>query len=177
MPRSIELLVIHCTASKNGDSLFSTEGGVQISPVEIVDRWHRQRGFLRKGEDRARLNPNLSSIGYHWLIGTDGTRYSGRASNEIGAHAQHFNARSLGVCMVGIDRFTTAQWSALADVVRRLTLQYRIPLESPQPDPRGLRGVCGHNELPGVAKACPGFSVHDWIARGLQPLPNQILQA
>ncbi len=174
MPRKIELLVIHCTASKNGDSLFRTEGGVQISPVEIVDRWHRERGFLRQGAARASLNPNLSSIGYHWLIGIDGTRYSGRAASETGAHARPVNAHSLGICMVGTDRFTAAQWAALADVVRRLSLQYRIPIAR---DPRGLRGVCGHNEIPEVAKACPGFSVRDWIARGLQPLPNQILQA
>lgn len=175
MPRAIQLLVLHCTASSNGDSLFRKEDGLIVTPVEIVDRWHRERGFHRKPEDRARLNADLASIGYHWLIYTNGTRASGRSANEVGAHALRYNSASMGIAMVGTSKFTLAQWNALEEVVRALCDQYRIPLAPINTrDPRGLRGVCGHNELPDVAKACPGFSVRDWINRGLKPLPSQI---
>lgn len=178
MPRSIQLLVIHCTASANGDDLFRTEAGHALTPVEIVDRWHRERGFQRKREDRARLNPDLSSIGYHWLIYTNGARATGRSHNEMGAHAQGYNAHSIGIALVGTDRFTPQQWAAAAEMVQILTAQYRIPLQSPDTrDPRGLIGVCGHNELPDVAKACPGFSVRDWIARDLKPLSKNTWSA
>lgn len=178
MPRAIQLLVIHCTASKNGDSLFRTEAGQSIPPVQIVDRWHRERGFARTAEARARLNPNLSSIGYHWLIQTDGVRVSGRAEYEIGAHAVGHNQNSLGVALVGTDQFTAAQWIALAEVVQILCAQYRIPLQPADPrDPRGLRGVIGHGEIPDVKKACPGFSVKQWLASGLTPLARNVRSA
>lgn len=176
MPRTIQLLVIHCTASKNGDSLFRTEGGRSVTPVEIVDRWHRERKFARRAEDRARMNPDLAAIGYHWLIYTNGARATGRAAHEVGAHAVRYNAHSVSVCMVGTDKFTPPQWAALADTVRALCAQYNIPLESPDPrDPRGLRGVCGHGELPDVAKLCPGFSVKQWLQRGMRPLDKHVI--
>lgn len=178
MPRAIQLLVIHCTASRNGDSLFRTEAGQSISPVQIVDRWHRERGFLRKPEARARLNPDLTSVGYHWLIYTNGNRVTGRAADEIGAHAAGYNQGSIGIALVGTDQFTPAQWSALAEVVQILCAQYRIPLQPANPrDPRGLRGVIGHGEIPDVKKACPGFSVKQWLAAGLTPLARNVRSA
>ena len=53
---------------------------------------------------------------------------------------------------------------------------YNIPLAPPQLVVRDGRnfvlspGVCGHREIPGVAKTCPGFDVSDWLAGGLIPL-------
>lgn len=178
MPRAIQLLVIHCTASANGDSLFRTEGGQTITPVQIIDRWHRERGFARKPDARARLNPDLSSIGYHWVIYTDGARATGRSAFEIGAHVSGHNQSSIGIALVGTDQFTPAQWDALAAVVKALCGQYRIPLSAADPrDPRGLRGVIGHGEILGVNKACPGFSVAQWLRSGLVPEAKHVRSA
>lgn len=175
MPRSIQLLVIHCTASRNGDSLFRQEDGQTITPVEIIDRWHRERGFARQPDARARLNMSLSSIGYHWVIYTNGARASGRADYEVGAHARGANQNSIGIALVGTDQFTAVQWASLAEVVQMLCLQHRIPLQPADPrDPRGLRGVIGHGEIPNVKKACPGFSVRQWLGQGLTPPPRGV---
>lgn len=178
MPRAIQLLVIHCTASANGDSLYRTEAGQSIPPIQIIDRWHRERGFLRKPEARARLNPDLTSVGYHWLIHGNGDRATGRAADEIGAHAAGYNQNSIGIALVGTDAYTPAQWATLAEVVQILAAQYRIPLRPVDTrSPAGLVGVCGHNEIPDVKKACPGFSVRDWINRGLAPLARHVQRA
>ena len=52
-----------------------------------IDRWHRERGWLK--------------IGYHYVIKRDGTVETGRELEEVGAHAKGHNAISVGICMVG----------------------------------------------------------------------------
>ena len=165
MPRQINFLVIHCSASPNG----------RWTDVSTIDRWHRERRFARTAAARARWQPMLSSIGYHWVIYTDGKAVPGRSPEELGAHAAGYNTGSLGLCLVGTDHFTEAQWITLAQKVRELCAQYGIPLQPAAPkDPRGLRGVIGHGQLPGVAKACPGFDVRAWLAAGLSIPPDHL---
>ena len=75
--RTITLLVVHCTATPAG------------RPVgrDTVDSWHRQRGW--------------SGIGYHYLVSLDGIVETGREEARVGAHCQHHNAHSIGICYVG----------------------------------------------------------------------------
>lgn len=35
--------------------------------------------------------------------------------------------------------------------------------------------VLGHRDLPNVKKACPGFSVTNWLGNDMQPLPAHVL--
>lgn len=168
MPRPIQFIVIHCSATPNG----------RWTTVSDINLWHRARKFRRSGAARAAHQPMLDAIGYHWVIYTDGRRVPGRAAEELGAHASGYNAGSLSVCLVGTDRFTPAQWESLRTLVRELCTQYRIPLDAADvKDPRGLRGVVGHRDLPGVAKTCPGFSVRAWLLQGFSPLLDHLLQA
>jgi len=165
MPRQINFLVIHCAATPNG----------RWTDVSAINLWHRQRGFKRTAAVRHRYQPMLDAIGYHWVIYTDGRRVPGRSPEELGAHAAGFNRDSLGICLVGTDKFTEVQWVALAALVRELCAQYGIPLQLADPkDPRGPRGVIGHGQLPGVAKSCPGFDVRKWLAMGLNPDQSNI---
>ena len=60
--RKITDIIIHCSA---------TVEGVNVSAATI-DMWHRKRGF--------------NSIGYHYVIGIDGTIQSGRPVSVAGAH-------------------------------------------------------------------------------------------
>lgn len=147
MPRKIDLIVIHCTASPNGRPVT----------VEDIDAWHRERGFMRLSRYLMDFNPHLSSIGYHYVIGVDGAVHTGRHTDEIGAHAQGHNGNSIGVCMVGTDKFTLAQWKSLAELVLKLLdiVDIRIGDETPI--------VVGHRDLPGVHKDCPGFDVQAWL--------------
>lgn len=130
--RKIDLIVIHCSATKPSQDIGRTE----------IDRWHRERGWL--------------GIGYHFVIRRNGKVENGRPVEKIGAHVQGLNANSIGICLVGglnaaghpAPEFTPQQWDALETLVRTLKAQY--------PDAR----IAGHNEF--AAKACPSFNVQEW---------------
>lgn len=167
--RPINLIVIHCSASPNGDSLFRGSPGTPgfQTPVSAIDGWHAKRGFHRDPAARERFNPNLAAIGYHHVIYTSGVVVTGRAHDEIGAHVAGFNQKSIGVCLVGTDQFTQSQWFSLRDLVGMLRKQY--------PDAR----VVGHRDLSpdqnknGIVesfewlKTCPGFDVATWLDSGM----------
>jgi N-acetylmuramoyl-L-alanine amidase len=107
-----------------------------------IDTWHRQKGWLK--------------IGYHYVIKRDGEVEIGRELEEIGAHVQGYNDRSLGVCMVGgIDdagepenNFTEEQFAALS------TLLYQLKTIYPDAEIKGHRNFAN--------KACPSFDVEEW---------------
>lgn len=153
--RSINLIVIHCAASPNG----------RPQTVADINAWHRARGFKRTAEFRARQNEALDAIGYHFVITLNGAVHTGRHIDEAGAHAQGFNSKSLGVCLVGTDKFTVAQWSSLRSNIRLLQAAY--------PEAR----IVGHRELPDVHKTCPGFSVASWLHEGMNPLAGHVFEA
>ena len=55
--RPINLIVIHCSASPNGDTLFRgrvNEAGFK-TPVQIIDDWHAKRGFKRDQAARVQI--------------------------------------------------------------------------------------------------------------------------
>lgn len=125
--RKIEEIIIHCTATP------------AMRPVTVadVDRWHRQRGF--------------ASIGYHYLVGLDGTVGRGRPETEPGAHCKGHNTRSIGVCYVGglapdgspADTRTPRQREALLRLLCELLSRY----------PGAV--IRGHRDF--AAKECPCF--------------------
>lgn len=134
-PESVKYLVVHCSASKPD---LKTD-------VKTIDRWHRQRGFAK--------------VGYHFVIKTDGTVQVGRQLTEIGAHAQGYNAQSIGICMVGgidpngkpSDNFTVEQKESLRGLLMKLSHVYK------------MASIVGHRDLPGVKKDCPCFDVRAWL--------------
>lgn len=160
MGREINRLIIHCAASPNGASL--TRGG--RTAAEEIDAWHAQRAFKRGDAERRAFNPNLKSIGYHAVIDVDGMVYTGRHPDEIGAHAAGHNRDSIGVCLVGTDQFTLAQWASLKRLVEAQR-QQRPNLQ-----------ILGHRDIPDVHKTCPGFDVATWEIGGRTPLPGHIQQ-
>lgn len=186
--RSIDLIVVHCSATPNG---------VWISP-EQIDAWHAARGFKRGPEAVVGFRPSLPHIGYHWVITADGTGWPCRAYDEIGAHALGFNATSIGICMTGTDAFFRAQWERLREIVLTFAYGAQHRAGSPEPYPvsvaraveiladLGVR-VVGHRDLSpdlngdGVIeprewlKTCPGFDVARWTAAGMEPLQGRIL--
>lgn len=171
MSRSIEQIVIHCSASLNGRSL----GGGGKSAAEVMDAWHSRRSFMRHAAACRAFNPRLPALGYHWVIDCGGILESGRNIDEIGAHVAGHNARSIGICLVGSDAFTASQWAALASQIRYL--QRRFPTaqivghRDLSPDLNG-DGKITPNEY---RKTCPGFSVADWLAGDMQPLPLHLI--
>jgi hypothetical protein len=179
MLREVNLIVIHCSATPDGVSLFEGETGQPgfTTPAEVIDRWHAKRGFRRALQWRDQQNPRLGSIGYHFVIYTSGAIATGRHLDEVGAHVVGNNRTSIGICMIGTERFTAEQWGTLKQLVELLKLKY--------PAAR----VCGHRDLSpdqdndGLVepwewlKTCPGFDVAGWLARGMQPVPDHLLSA
>ena len=133
-PRSsTDYIVIHCSATKPS---------MDIGADTIKD-WHvNERGWR--------------DIGYHKVIKRNGEVQDGRDIRDSGAHAAGYNAKSVGVCMVGgmaednsaENNFTAQQWTALLDLVKQIKVDY------PEAN------VIGHNEI--SEKECPSFDVQKW---------------
>ena len=138
--RKINEIIIHCAATPNGKEFT----------VYDIDRWHAERGFHRTNKY---FTPDLKAIGYHLVIYIDGTVHAGRDIAEIGAHCEGHNSGSIGICLIGTDEFSPAQWEALADVIRKMREQY----------PEAI--IRGHRDVPGVHKECPGFDVATWLEK------------
>lgn len=175
------MVVVHCSGSPSGKRLGGGLGNRRISASQVIDGWHANRGFQRRMADRLAYNSGLGSIGYHYVIDLDGMILSGRGIAEVGAHAAGYNARSIGICLVGgmepKARYTSAQWESLRRLVD--TLRTQRP---------GLQ-VVGHRDLSPDAdgdgeitrrdwlKTCPGFSVADWLRARFVPPADQVLGA
>ena len=180
MPTPVRLIVIHCSASPNERTLFEGKFGTPgfRSPDMVIDAWHKERGFQRDTYWRGRQNSRLEAIGYHFLIARNAALFTGRHEEEMGAHAAGWNRNSLGICLVGTDKFTDLQWLKLKATVTGLAKRYDIPLSQPELVVQGkqgivaARGICGHRDLPGHNKACPGFDVSAWLAGGLNAMPE-----
>lgn len=182
--RPITLIVIHCSATPNDRTLFSGSGRELRTPVDEIDKWHFDRGFLRGAAAAQRFNPTLRSIGYHYVIARNGGLFTGRHPDEVGAHVAGYNRNSLGVCLIGNDSFTPAQWATLADCLPRWCTAHRV--ERRFATPAWREGVCGHRDLSPdkngdgqitpneFIKRCPGFSVADWLRGGMVPLEGHI---
>jgi len=182
MKRLINAIVIHCSASPNGSK----------HTVADIDAMHKVRGFKRDTQAARNFNPELKHVGYHFVITTDGVVHTARGIEEIGAHVQGSNAKSIGVCMIGTDKFTEAQWEALHNCIIGLTSRISgVQVMSPthcttllrdmeislkghrdySPDLNG-DGIITRNEW---LKICPGFSVKDWIHGGMIEVSGHIL--
>lgn len=200
--RQVDLVVIHCSATPSGKPLHQGERGKPgyLNAAQVIDAWHAARGFKREAAAVRAFSSRLPAIGYHYVIDLTGEVWSGRALDEIGAHAQGFNAHSVGICMVGGSEpqamYTLPQWNSLRDVVAMLLTQYGIPRVLPRrivgkSYPQGytmVNGVCGHRDLSPDAngnglvepfewlKTCPGFDVGAWLSRGMRPDAKNIYQ-
>jgi len=149
--RAIRHIVIHCSASPNGDASVNRD---------VIDGWHRERGWR--------------GVGYHYILHVDGSTLVGRPEGAIGAHVAGQNASSIGICMVGFNRFTLEQWQSLRALVRELALRH------PAAEILGHRDFSPDQDGDGVIepwewlKTCPGFEVRDWVASNMQPPPGHI---
>jgi hypothetical protein len=143
-PRGI---IIHCADTPNGSRRYT--------PADI-DAWHGERGF-----DRGLAGAVYPHIGYHYVIDVDGVVHLGRDEDEVGAHCRGHND-TLGICLLGRDKFTLAQWHSLRTLV--MSIAERLPLEA----------INGHRDF-NDRKDCPGFGVHGWLLGGMAPLDQHVI--
>ena len=144
--RSINRVILHCSATPEGRKVTAKQ----------IRSWHLARGW--------------TDIGYHYVIGLDGTIESGRDISKPGAHTRGYNADSIGICYIGgtdadgnpCNTLTANQHLAIRRLCRSLCRVLNRPLQ-----------LHAHKEF--SAKACPSFDICDefeelrrWMAHAWQ---------
>ena len=120
------MLVVHCSDTKNSENL----NAIDIHKMHLGFGW--------------------DGIGYHKVICRSGKVENGRPEYWVGAHVKSNNENSLGVCMIGRDRFTKKQFISLERVLKRWKSIY--------PDAK----ILGHRDIGQTKKTCPNFDVITW---------------
>lgn len=157
--RAITKIIIHCSATPNG----------KWFTAEDIDNWHAERGFNR--------NPNACKlsqykhIGYHFVIDLDGNIEPCRILDEVGAHCLGHNKDSLGICLIGTDRYTIDQWRALTRLIGDLKRMDQFSLNQilGHRDTSPDKNRDGKIDQRDWLKTCPGFDVAGWLASGMNP--------
>lgn len=93
MTRPINKIIVHCSASNEGD-------------VKLIRMWHKARNFR--------------DVGYHYIIRRDGEIELGRMLSEQGAHCYGHNEDSVGICLIGREDFEQCQFDSLKRLVGEL---------------------------------------------------------
>ena len=140
-------IVIHCSQTRPSQKIGARE----------IDRWHRERGWLK--------------IGYGVVIKRDGTIEQGREDDEVQAAVKGYIHTSFNLALIGgakeedwkqpEDNFTAEQWEALKKELTRLVKKY--------PDAR----IVGHYDLD-KNKTCPNFDVQNYLLH--EDIPNYKFQ-
>ena len=101
---------------------------------------------VREIQSRHMTERGWADIGYHYLVGKDGTIYAGRDLAVRGTHVEHFNTGSVGVVLLGNfeEDFPTV---IQLESTRRLINWLAASLE--------LTHLAGHNDFNDTTK-CPG---------------------
>ena len=137
MREETKYIVVHCSQTRPSQDIGAKD----------IDRWHRERGWLK--------------IGYGKVIRRNGEVELGRNIKDTAAHAAGYNHKSIGIAMVGgmaeddstENNFTDKQWTAVKDLLNQIKVDY------PEAD------VIGHNEI--SEKECPSFDVQQWKKKNL----------
>lgn len=127
----IKFLIVHCSDTNDEDDLS----------VMDIHKMHLSFGW--------------DGIGYHKVITKNGTIQNGRPEYWIGAHTYGINNESLGVCLIGRNKFRKEQFQAL-----KVTLQLWKSFY-----PNAI--IQGHRDAIITKKTCPNFDVKKWCKKNL----------
>ena len=137
----VKNIFVHCSATDYGE-------------VMEFNRWHKARGWSGIGYHYVVLNGRpFRDVGYLEVL--DGQIQPGRhldddpiySDDEIGAHVAGRNSSSVGVCLVGREKFTTAQFLALHHLLADLKDRFGLEWDD----------VLGHYEDENTPKTCPNI--------------------
>ena len=123
---NIKFLIVHCSDTDN----YSNINAEDIHKMHIDFGW--------------------DGIGYHKVILRSGKVENGRPEYWVGAHVKGKNEISLGVCLVGRDKFTKKQFHSLKIILKKWKIIY--------PNAK----IIGHCDTGNTTKSCPNFNVLNW---------------
>ena len=84
------------------------------------------------------------------MIRQDCVIEDGRPEYWVGAHVKGFNDISLGVCLIGKNKFSKEQFVSLKSLIKFWKIQYR------------KAQIVGHCDFDYTNKTCPNFDVKTW---------------
>ena len=124
----VKYIVIHCS-----DDKFKLRNAFDIHKLHLSFGW--------------------DGIGYHRVIKRNGVIEHGRPEFWIGAHVYGHNYNSLGICLIGKDKFTKNQFLSLKTLIIKWKKKY--------PDAE----ILGHSNFSNTKKTCPNFDVKSWLKK------------
>jgi len=127
LKNNIKLLVVHCSDTDNKNKINAMD----------IHKMHLSFGW--------------NGIGYHKVILRCGTIENGRPEYWAGAHVKGKNNISLGVCLIGKNKFTNKQFISLEKILKNWKSLY------PKAE------ILGHCDTGKTVKTCPNFNVRDWL--------------
>lgn len=131
LDKEISLLVVHCSDTDNNQDLSA----IDIHKMHLGFGW--------------------DGIGYHKVIRRSGKVENGRPEYWIGAHVKGRNDISLGVCLIGKNKFTKKQFISLEQVLKKWKILH--------PNAK----IVGHRDAGNTSKSCPNFDVISWAKNKL----------
>ena len=123
---NIQMLVVHCSDTDDEQNLNASD----------IHNMHLSFGW--------------DGIGYHKVICRSGKIQNGRPEYWEGAHVKGKNTISLGVCLIGRNKFTTKQYLSLEGILKKWKSLY--------PEAK----IVGHRDTGNTNKTCPNFDVKTW---------------
>lgn len=134
-------LTIHCAATPEGRDNSAAE----------VRAWDIER---------------FGQPSYQWVIELDGDAVQHLKDNQVGAHVALRNTGNIGVCYVGGTSTLNSGAKPKDTRTKEQKIKLRTLIRTYETKYPGIL-VLGHNEWPGVTKACPSFNVAKWLAAGM----------
>lgn len=122
-------IIIHCSDTPTGRN----------TPASEIHQWH--------------LDRNWSGIGYHWIIGIDGSIDAGRPEYWKGSHCKGQNNDSISICLIGRGDYSKIQMNNLKMIIFQICKRHGIP----------RKNIKGHYEYDSK-KTCPMFDVAEWVS-------------
>ena len=95
--RQLDTIVVHCSATEEGT-------------VEGIRKYHKSLGW--------------QDIGYHFVIYKNGSKHPGRPIEIAGSHVKGANAKTVGVCLIGLHNFKIVQIQTLKSLINDLKIKY-----------------------------------------------------
>ncbi|WDE96404.1 N-acetylmuramoyl-L-alanine amidase [Lentisphaera profundi] len=129
-----KITVHHTTAPANLAKMSD------VTYLNIIEKTHQKK--------------NWASIGYHYIIGRDGTIYQGRPIKYQGAHVSGANSNNIGVSLIGDFNKklpNSKQLASLNTMLGYLRKKYQLPATK----------VYGHKHL--GQSECPGRQLEKWL--------------
>lgn len=138
--------------SNRPDTIVLHHAEASYCTIYDIHQWHLSNGW--------------AGCGYHYLVRKDGSIYTGRPENAIGAHCPSMNSHSIGICAEGEymrETMPQIQKQAIIELVAYIKNKYNISR------------IGGHKEF--YSTDCPGTNyplneIKVFVPNTENPVPN-----